>query len=185
MVNRIVKTELVREAHLRLIELVKLIEKNHGRRHITPNLHLSLHLYECSSDYGPLYAFWCFSFERMNGILGNLPNSNRQIESELIRRLMFDKQIDSSICSGVETKGLDLLEKQPSIGSLSSTDQFEADELRRFFMISQNIQKSYISGCERFPGEFLKPTSDNVILSDEMAYLMIEYYRLIYVNLKL
>ncbi|HMK58017.1 MAG TPA: hypothetical protein VK462_03100 [Nitrososphaeraceae archaeon] len=57
LVNRIVKTELVREAHLRLIELVKLIEKNHGRRHITPNLHLSLHLYECSSDYGPLYAF--------------------------------------------------------------------------------------------------------------------------------
>ena len=77
LVNRIVKTELVREAHLRLIELVKMIEKNHNRRHITPNLHLSLHLYECSSDYGPLYAFWCFSFERMNGILGNLSNSNR------------------------------------------------------------------------------------------------------------
>jgi hypothetical protein len=185
LVNRIVKTELVREAHLRLIELVKMIEKNHGRRHITPNLHLSLHLYECSSDYGPLYAFWCFSFERMNGILGNLPNSNRQIEPELMRRLMFDKQIDSIICSGVETKGLDLLEKQPSVGSLSSTDQFEADELHRFFMISQNIQESHISGSERFPGEFLKPKSDNVILSDEMAYLMIEYYRLIYVNIKL
>ena len=47
----------------------------------------------------------------MNGILGNLPNSNKQIEPELMRRLMFDKQIDSIICSGVETKGLDLLEK--------------------------------------------------------------------------
>ncbi len=75
----------------------------------------------------------------MNGILGNLPNSNRQIEPELMRRLMFDKQIDSIICSGVETKGLDLLERQPSAGSLSVTDQFEADELHRFFMISQNI----------------------------------------------
>jgi len=148
LVNRIVKTELVREAHLRLIELVKLIENNHGRSHITPNLHLSLHLYECSSDYGPLYAFWCFSFERMNGILGNLPNSNRQIEPELMRRLMFDKQIDSIICSGIETKGLDLLERQPSAGSLSATDQFEADELHRFFMISQNIQESHISGSE-------------------------------------
>jgi len=90
---------------------VKLIEKNHGRRYITPNFYLSLHLYECLSDYGPLYAFWCFSFERMNEILGNLPNSNRQIEPKLIRRLMFDKQIDSIICSGVETKRLDLLEK--------------------------------------------------------------------------
>ena len=58
------------EAHKRLIEVIKLIEDNYGRKKITPNLHLSLHLRECLDDFGPLYAFWCFSFERMNGILG-------------------------------------------------------------------------------------------------------------------
>ncbi|POG76838.1 hypothetical protein GLOIN_2v1451707, partial [Rhizophagus irregularis DAOM 181602=DAOM 197198] len=36
---------------------------------ITLNLHLLLHLYECAKDFGPLYAFWCFLFERMNGVL--------------------------------------------------------------------------------------------------------------------
>ena len=61
----------MREAHDRLIEIVTLIEEGHGRDKITPNLHLSLHLRECLYDYGPLYAFWCFSFERMNGTLGN------------------------------------------------------------------------------------------------------------------
>ena len=71
LVNRIVKVEYIREAHQRLIQIVKLIEENHGRDKITPNLHLSLHLDECSHDFGPLYAFWCFSFERMNGILGD------------------------------------------------------------------------------------------------------------------
>lgn len=70
LVSRIVESDLLNEAHRRLIEMVKLIENNHGRNKITPNLHLSLHLYDCSRDYGPLYAFWCFSFERMNGILG-------------------------------------------------------------------------------------------------------------------
>ena len=70
LVNRIIETALMNEAHLRLIEIVKLIEQHYGRDKITPNLHLSLHLCECSYDYGPLYAFWCFSFERMNGILG-------------------------------------------------------------------------------------------------------------------
>ena len=70
LVSRIIKPDLIWEAHQRLIEIVKLIEENHGRDKITPNLHLSLHLYDCSTDYGPLYAFWCFSFERMNGILG-------------------------------------------------------------------------------------------------------------------
>ena len=57
------------EAHQKLIEIVELIENNHGRDKITPNLHLSLHLAECSFDYGLLYTFWCFSFERMNGVL--------------------------------------------------------------------------------------------------------------------
>ena len=71
LVNRIVESDLLHEAHRRLIRIIKLIEENHGRNKITLNLHLSLHLNECSIDYGPLYAFWCFSFERMNGILGN------------------------------------------------------------------------------------------------------------------
>jgi hypothetical protein len=72
LVSRIVEINLMGEAHNRLIEIVKLIEENYGRDKITPNLHLSLHLCECSYDYGPLYAFWCFSFERMNGTLGNV-----------------------------------------------------------------------------------------------------------------
>ena len=61
----------MREAHNMLIEIVRLIERCYGRDKVTPNLHLSLHLCECLHDYGPLYAFWYFSFERMNGILGN------------------------------------------------------------------------------------------------------------------
>jgi hypothetical protein len=60
----------IRDAHNRLMEIVKLIEEKYGRDKITPNLHLSLHLLECSNDYGPLYSFWCFFFERMNGMLG-------------------------------------------------------------------------------------------------------------------
>src|SRR6266487_3417109 len=70
LVERIVEVNSLSESHRRLIEIVKLIEENYGRDKITPNLHLSLHLTECALDFGPLYTFWCFSFERMNGILG-------------------------------------------------------------------------------------------------------------------
>ncbi len=58
------------DVHQRLIKIIKLIEENHGQDKIILNLHLSLHLCNCSTDFGPLYAFWCFSFECMNGILG-------------------------------------------------------------------------------------------------------------------
>jgi hypothetical protein len=70
LVSQIVEVDLMSEAYQRLISIVKLIEENYGRDKITPNLHLLLHLCECSFDYGPLYTFWCFSFERMNGMLG-------------------------------------------------------------------------------------------------------------------
>ena len=112
--------------------------------------------------------------------LGSLPNSNRKIEPELMRRLMLDSQIDNIIRSGVETKGLELLDSRPSIGSLSINEQFSSDEIFRFWMNSRNIKESIISGSERFPGEFLKPSSDNVLLSSEMLDLMVEYYMATY-----
>ena len=61
---------LLNEIHNKLIKIVTLIESEYGRKMITSNLHLSLHLIECSSDFSLLYAFWYFSFERMNGMLG-------------------------------------------------------------------------------------------------------------------
>ncbi len=72
LVCRIVSISGLKEAHMRLVTMVKEIERTYGPNKISPNLHLCLHLCECSLDYGPLYAFWCFSTERMNGLLGNL-----------------------------------------------------------------------------------------------------------------
>ena len=71
-VQRILEVRFFEEISNRMIKIVKLIEHKYGRELITSNLHLSLHLISCSSDFGPLYAFWYFSFKRMNGILGKL-----------------------------------------------------------------------------------------------------------------
>jgi hypothetical protein len=72
LVCRIVPKVNLEEAHRCLLKMVKLIENNYGPEKITPNLHLCLHICECVLDYGPLYSFWCFSYERMNGLLGML-----------------------------------------------------------------------------------------------------------------
>jgi len=72
LVCRIIDVNILNEAHERLLKVATLIEENYGPERITPNLHLCLHIADCCRDYGPLYSFWCFSFERMNGILGRL-----------------------------------------------------------------------------------------------------------------
>ena len=40
-----------------------------GPLHCTPNMHLHLQLKECMLDCGPVYSYWCFSFERFTGQL--------------------------------------------------------------------------------------------------------------------
>jgi hypothetical protein len=67
-----VSKDAIETAHLHFLTLNKLIEEHYGPRRITMNMHLALHIKKCCYDYGPIYAFWCFSYERMNGILGNI-----------------------------------------------------------------------------------------------------------------
>ena len=183
LVRRIEQVDLMEEAHQKLVEIIKLIEQKYGRDFITPNLHLSLHLHECTKDYGPLYAFWCFSFERMNGVLGHLPNSRRKIEPELMRRIMNDNQINNIISSEtVTTKGFDILDTRPSVGSISESDEFGSEEMERFLLYSQDIKESPISGCEEFPEEMLGSLSENILMSDEMLDIMVEYYKATYIR---
>ena len=70
LTTRIIDDSALDEVHSRLLTVAHLVEDNYDPEMIIPNIHLSLHLTECCRDYGPLYAFWCYSFERMNGILG-------------------------------------------------------------------------------------------------------------------
>jgi len=77
---------------------------------------------------------------------------------------MNDKQINNIVSSGiVDTKGLDILDTRPSVGSISEPDEFTSVEMERYLLYSQNIKESPIAGCEAFPGEMLGPSSEKVI----------------------
>ena len=109
-----------------------------------------------------------------------MPTSHRQIEPEIMRRIMNDNRIEDIISSGIQTKGLELLEDRPTTGSLSATDQFSSDELERFWLNSKNIQESTITGSEPFPGEMLKPSSENVMMHKLMFDLIVTFYNATY-----
>ena len=71
---------------------------------------------------------------------------------------------------------LELFKKHPVVSSLSEYDQFASDEMEWFWLNSRNIQESSVTGCEPFPGEMLKPNSENILLSDSMLNLIVKYY---------
>ena len=58
-------------------------------------MHLHGHLQECVKDFGPVYSFWCFAFERMNGILGSYHTNNHNISIQLAQRFL-DKNVYAS-----------------------------------------------------------------------------------------
>lgn len=62
----------------------------------TPNMHLHQHLCSSIESFGPTYAFWLFSFERLNGILGTYKTNNKSIEIQIMRKFLTC----SSTCDG-------------------------------------------------------------------------------------
>lgn len=62
--------EDIKIADLLLTQFCKWVGKVFGLKVVTPNMHMHLHLADCLQDFGPFHAFWLFSFERYNGLLG-------------------------------------------------------------------------------------------------------------------
>ncbi|GBB90179.1 hypothetical protein RclHR1_17060003 [Rhizophagus clarus] len=180
LVCRIIDNNMITEAHERLLKVALLIEEHYGPEKIIPNLHLCLHIRECCQDYGPLYSFWCFSFERMNGVLGFFPNSHRQIEPELLQIIMQNWRLDNILSSQLNneklTEGLKLLKPRSTTGTLSAYDELDYNELFRFRQIFCQETDNTINGSEAFPGKMLIPRKNRVSLPDDIYQILIEYY---------
>ena len=73
-----------------LMAFCRTVEVLYGTSAVTPNMHVHGHIKENILDYGPVYAFWLFSYERYNGLLGHQPKNNRAIEPQLMSRFLRD-----------------------------------------------------------------------------------------------
>ena len=78
-----------------LLRSCQKVETLYGTKAITLNMHMHCHLAEIIKRYGPVHGFWLFSFERCNGILGNQPNNNKNIEPQIMKRLVNNQSIIS------------------------------------------------------------------------------------------
>ena len=74
-----------------LIDFLNKFEALYGKQYCTINLHLHAHLAECLKDFGPVYCFWLFLFERMNGILGSFKTNSHDISVQLTRRYLSSR----------------------------------------------------------------------------------------------
>ena len=73
-----------------LVRFCRKFKELYGTAALTPNIHMHCHIVSCMRDFGPMYSFWLFPFERYNGILGSQPTNNHSVEVQLMRRFHKD-----------------------------------------------------------------------------------------------
>ena len=84
--RRVITVEQVNEGDKLLMEFCEAFQNLYGKEHYTINLHLHGHLKQCILDFGPIYSFWLFPYERLNGILGSYHTNCHDISLQLMRR---------------------------------------------------------------------------------------------------
>ena len=83
-----------------LLKFCRNFQALYGIKAVTPNMHLHWHLKDVILDYGPIHSFWCFSFERYNGIVGSIITKNRSIELQLMRKIVTSRLLgEISLCA--------------------------------------------------------------------------------------
>ena len=75
-------------AENKLYEFCKAYETLYGKEKCTPNMHMHMHLGQSVQNYGPVTSFWCFPFERFNGILGSFQKSWISPELQMAKKFL-------------------------------------------------------------------------------------------------
>ena len=88
-------TELIKADEL-MMKFCTMFERIFGPECVTPIIHMHTHLRQCIKDVGPVFSFWCFSFERYNGILENLQKNWHAPEVQIMEKFTLMQALNAT-----------------------------------------------------------------------------------------
>ena len=131
-----VSRQEILNAHNIIIEFCTAFHELYGADVCTPNLHMACHLKDSMLDYGPLPAFWCFSFERYNGILEGMCKSWITPEKQ-----MFSKFLNLQYLSTINIESTDV-PREDFVGLLSTCSLFQQSK------VHSSVEQTEIDGID-------------------------------------
>lgn len=69
----------------------------YGKRYMSANVHLLLHLPDTVRQLGPLWVYSCFYFEGQNGVLKNLVHGTQHVDSQIISSFSYYKNLHVAV----------------------------------------------------------------------------------------
>ena len=168
----------VLDAHELLLEFCRRFQHLYGAEACTPNMHMACHLKDCICDYGPLPAFWCFSFERFNGVLESMCKSWQGPEKQMFSKfldLQFLKTLTSGNLVGDE-HGLvqnicSIPMFKPSIVHSSVEQTSSESDIVSVQRSNYTCDISQIDATEKKYQTILSPLTEKVFDDSEMRHL--------------
>lgn len=151
-------------------------------------MHIHGHLKQCILDFGPIYAFWVFSFERYNGLLGNIDSNKKgSFEITFVKRFLelahttdFIEDVAQDL-DEADGRFLQEILKEPPTATkahrLASLDAFDIDD---FIHASTQIVEAI--GSAALPPSTLPAMLKSVRMASSHYRLILEYYRNVYGN---
>ena len=164
-----------------LMEFCKTFEDLYGKDLVTPNMHLHGHLKECLIDYGPFHSFWCFSFERFNGILGSYHTNNRSIEIQLMRRFLMQAKVKDFKYPDMYLDSFkEFFDNCQNSGSVKVTQQ----PIEQYLSLQEHREATVqdLSSCDWTSNSCICPASaikDETLDSDDLNALKVVYRELL------
>lgn len=85
----------LRDAHEKIMTFCREFEKLFGSSKVTCNIHLHQHIVSDILAYGNINNYHLYGFERLNGILGNMPINNRSCEIQFMRSFIKMQMVET------------------------------------------------------------------------------------------
>ena len=180
----------------------KLFLSVYGKWEVTVNYHMVLHVPDTLRDFGPASGYWCFPFERFNGVLEKMPNSGKTVEQEFLKCFEFTvlgeaakiPDISSILPQYKTPSNLSILRNESYPNDTALKNNKAKDLADSFYLLSKSailfemIEKQEFDFCSKWPWSevtMLRPKKENIKLTLLFRDQLLQYFRLIYHNVQL
>jgi len=180
--------EDINKADQLLLHFCKTFQNLYGHENCTPNMHLHCHIKETLLDYGPVYATWCFAFERFNGIFESFKKTWLYPEVQLMSKfLQFQQMLAMNMPLTFPPELVDMFQVHSSKikeivqgqGSLTTT---HIDSLLLTTYLKNSLCSPHqIDACEREFHNISAKRYEKILPPQEVQWLR-EIYQTIYPN---
>ncbi|OAD68441.1 hypothetical protein PHYBLDRAFT_173437 [Phycomyces blakesleeanus NRRL 1555(-)] len=157
-------------------------------------MHLHLHIQETILDFGPVYSYWLFAFERYNGLLKNISTNGKDgFEATFMRCFIEDIYksdfVNSALTCSTQAPFLSVLSKLVCsstpvliLPSVSSTIVQPPFVLQAFVDSSETTRIPILGNKPLSPTSFPLSVSKPSSMGDIDYPHLLEYYKLAYLT---